>query len=172
MTHVLDAEAVLAVLDHRPQPAVTRLRQLNAERKEPRYAVATLVGQWHRKFPFDYRKQFNQAVPDWIWVEHPQTIIDLCKLAMQERRLLPDRSPEPPSELQKTQKECLDLISALEALMLESTIGLPCPEYDEWLRLQYRLHAVETDEIARSMARHPQLTRETAEEMARAFGFL
>jgi hypothetical protein len=31
---------------------------------------------------------------------------------------------------------------------------------------------VETDEIARSMARHPQLTRETAEEMAKAFGFL
>lgn len=171
MSDALDADSVLSILAKRPQPNITRLRQLHPERKEPRYAVATLVGQWHRKFPHDYSKQFGKHVPDWIWVEHPETIIALSKLAMAEGKLLPDRSPEPPSELLKIQKKYRDLIRELEDRMLASPAGLPCPEYEEWVRLHRRLHAVETDEIARSMARHPALTREEGEHMAEMFGF-
>lgn len=171
MSDVLDADSVLSILAKRPQPETTRLRQLRPKIKDPPYQVATLVGQFHRKFTLDYRNHFGQPVPDWIWVEHPQTIIDLAKAAVAANALLPEFSPEPPTELQKTYRSVEIALNALVNRMMQSEHGVPSTDYEELQYLRNRLIAVATDPIARSMARHPALTREAGEEMAEAFGF-
>lgn len=148
MSDALDADSVLSILAKRPQPNITRLRQLHPERKEPRYAVATLVGQWHRKFPHDYSKQFGKHVPDWIWVEHPETIIALSKLAMAEGKLLPDVSPEQPieQELQglKDLRAALQVeLDAVSHVLSEAPVAMSSPEYHALMRLRTRIYLID-----------------------------
>lgn len=171
MSDVLDADSVLSILAKRPQPETTRLRQLRPNIKEPAYRVATFVGQFHRKFTLDYRNHFGQPVADWIWVEHPETIIALAKAAVAANALLPEYSPEPPTELQKTYHSVELELNTLLHRMLQAEHGIPSADYEELQYLRQRLIAVATDPIAHSMARHPALTREEGEEMVRAFGF-
>ena len=172
MSDVLDADSVLSILAKRPQPGITRRRRLNPDCKEPRYAVATFQGQIHRKFPLDYSKQFGQPVPDWIWVEHPETIIALSNRAMAEGKLLPDASPEPPSLLQLTQQDIKDEIEEICRCMLEAPAGLPCTEYGRltYLRVYLRILGFNAV-IAATNGRYASLTDDDVEEMAEAFGF-
>ncbi len=148
MTDVLDADSVLSILAKRPQPRITRRRRLNPDCKEPRYAVATFQGIWHRKFPLDYSKQFGQRVPDWIWVEHPETIIALSNLAMSEGKLLPDVSPEP--SIEQELQELKDLRAALQAeldavshVLSEAPVAMSSPEYHDLMHLCTRIYLID-----------------------------
>lgn len=172
MTDVLDARSVLSILAKRPQPETTWLRQLKPGCDEPHYAVATFVGMFHRKFPLDYSKQFGQRVPDWIWFEHPQTIIDLSNLAIRENRLLPDSSPEPPNLLIQTREEIKTAIQAVCDRMLAEPAGQPCAEYRHLTWLREDLHILGYNTLLSAMRRRdPFITQEALEAMADEFGF-
>ncbi len=149
MSDVLDADSVLSILAKRPQPHITRRRRLKPDCKEPRYAVATFQGQMHRKFPLDYSKQFGERVPDWIWIEHPETIIALSKLAMAEDKRLPDVSPEP--TIEQELRELKDLRVVLQAeldavnhVLSESPVAMSSHEYHALMRLRTRICLVDS----------------------------
>ena len=172
MTHVLNARSVLAILARRPQPEITRLRQLKPEFKEPFYPTGTFVGMFHRRFPLEYKKQFGQPVPDWIWFEHPQTIIDLSNLAMKKNRLLPNRSPEPPSLLIQIQREINVAIQAACKRMMEGSASRYCHEYRYLASLCEIQRILGHHTLERAMRwESRQLTEEAFEAMADEFGF-